>query len=213
MGERLGLVAKQEHDIARLGLRFEELAAQARPVHGVGLLAALQGVARPAPAEPPFWRSTTDSREREMRTPERFSISFAKRGSVQFGRSATGCDKSSCATASARSAFSGADPGATDAFSASAPPFMKSLRHNRTVSSRTPKASAILELVQPDNVSNSARARSASPRSRDWLRATNPRLCSSLATTGDLPTMIIISNQTRRRNHSTLPLATPAKLA
>ena len=32
-----------------------------------------------------FWRSTTDSREQEMRTPERVSISSARRGSVQFG--------------------------------------------------------------------------------------------------------------------------------
>ena len=111
VGERFGFIPEQEHDIARLGLRLQELAAQAGAIHGVCILAALQGVARPAPAEIPFWRSTTDSREREMRTPERFSISSASRGKVQLGRSATGPDSTASATASARSALTGAGPG------------------------------------------------------------------------------------------------------
>ena len=37
-------------------------------------------------------------------------------------------------------------------FSAATPSAVKSLRHRRTVSSRTPNASAILELVQPASV-------------------------------------------------------------
>jgi hypothetical protein len=52
-------------------------------------------------------------------------------------------------------------------FSAATPPAVKSLRHRRTVSSRTPNASAILELVQPASVKSTALARSASPRSRE----------------------------------------------
>src|SRR5215210_4566012 len=139
MGERFGLVAEQKHDVARLGLRFEQLPAQARPVHGVGVLPTFQRVAGSPPAEAPFFLSTTDSREGEMRTPARISISSANRGSVQFGRSATGPDRTSSATARARSALTGAAPGATDFFSASSPPVMKALRQNRTVSSRTPK--------------------------------------------------------------------------
>src|SRR5215217_4524922 len=87
MGEGFGLVAKEKHDIARLGLGLEPLSAQARPVHRVPILASLQRVAGPSPAEIPFWRSTTDSREGEMRRPARLSISSARRGSVQFGRS------------------------------------------------------------------------------------------------------------------------------
>src|SRR3954471_20688271 len=122
MSEGFGLVREQKHDVARLGLRFEQLPAQARPVHGIRILAAFQRVAGPAPAEIPFWRSTTDSREGEMRTPARFSISSARRGSAQSGRSATGADRTSSATASARSALTGAGPGATDVFSASIPP-------------------------------------------------------------------------------------------
>src|SRR5215213_1821618 len=122
MGERLRLIPEQEHDIARLSLRLQQLATQAGAIHGVCILAALQGMARPAPAEIPFWRNTTESREREMRTPERFSISSASRGKVQLGRSATDPDSTASATASARSALTGAGPGATERRSASTPP-------------------------------------------------------------------------------------------
>src|SRR5918997_1224637 len=210
MSERLGLVREQKHDIARLGLSLEQLPAQARPVHRVRVLATSQRRAGPSPAEIPLWRSTTDSREREMRTPARLSISSARRGSVQFGRSATGPDRTSSATASARSALTGAGPGATAVFSASMPPVRKALRQKRTVSSRTPKASAIWLLVQPESVSTIARARSASPRSRDRLSAIRARLCSSVAATGDLPTMIPISGPIKHRNHSPHPLASPS---
>src|SRR4051812_36383937 len=176
VGEGFGLVTKEQHNVPRLGLGFEQLSAQARPVHGVGVLPTFQCVAGSPPAKAPFFRSTTDSREREMRTPARVSISSAKRGSVQFGRSATGPDRTSSATARARSALTGAGPGATDVFSASIPPVMKALRQKRTVSSRTPKASAIWPLVQPERVSKIARARSASPRSRERLSAIRARL-------------------------------------
>src|SRR5215211_7190817 len=130
MGQGFRLVAKEQHDVAGLGLSLEQLSAQARPIHSVPILTSLQRVAGPSPAEIPFWRSTTDSREGEMRRPARLSISSARRGSVQFGRSPTGLDKTSSATASARS---------------------------------------------------------ASPRSRDRLRAISADLCSSSTVTGDLP--------------------------
>src|SRR4051794_15251888 len=213
MGEGFGLVPEEQHDVTGLSLRFEQLSAQARPVHGIRILAALQRVAGSPPAEAPFFLSTTDSREIEMRTPARLSISSAKRGSVQFGRSATGPDRTSSATARARSALTGAGPGATDVFSASSPPVMKALRQNRTVSSRTPKDWAIWPLVQPDRVSKTARARSASPRPREWLRAPTADLCSASALTGDLPAMIPVPNQIKRWNHGPHPLAsltTPA---
>src|SRR5829696_7067471 len=210
MGQGFRLVAKEKHDVAGLGLSLEQLSAQARPIHSVPILTSLQGVACTPPTECPFWRSTTDSREGEMRRPARLSISFARRGSVQFGRSPTGLDKTSSATASARSALTGADPGAIDFFRASIPPAVKALRQKRTVSSRTPKASAIWLLVQPERVSTIARARSASPRSRERLRAISTDLCSSSAVTGDLPTIIPISDPIKRRNHSPHPLASPS---
>ena len=87
-------------------------------------------------------------------TPSRLAISSARRAKVQFIRFATGAERSGVATLSAASAFTGAGPGATLALSAALPPLMKSLRHNRTVSSRTPKASAIRALVQPASVKN-----------------------------------------------------------
>jgi hypothetical protein len=62
------------------------------------------------------------------------------------------------ATRKAASLFTGAGPGATAAFSASTLPLMKSLRHSRTVSSRTPNASAIRALVQTASVSSTAGA-------------------------------------------------------
>src|SRR5215210_385021 len=213
MGKRFGLVCEQKHDVTRLRLSLEQLSAQARAVHSIRILPSLQRVARTPPAEIPLWRSTTDSREQEMHTPARVSISSARRGSVQFGRSATGPDRTSSATARARSALTGAGPGATDFFSASSPPVMKALRQNRTVSSRTPKASAIWALVQPDRVSKIARARSASPRSRERLRVISADLCSSSAVTGDLPAMIPISDLIKRRNHSPHPLASSGKPA
>src|SRR4051812_2296985 len=55
MGEGFGLVPEQEHDVARLGLCLEQLSAQARPVHGIRVLAALQRVAGSPPAEAPLF--------------------------------------------------------------------------------------------------------------------------------------------------------------
>ena len=75
------------------------------------------------------------------------------------------------------------------AFSAATPPAAKALRHRRTVSSRTPNASAISGLVQPVSVKSTARARSASPRSREPARAKRAARCSSLAVTEDFPAM------------------------
>ena len=124
-----------------------------------------------------------------MVTPSRASISPMRRASVQLRRSATGASSNGAATLRAASALIGAGPGAGLVSSASTPARAKSLRHRRTVSSRTPNASAMRGLVQPDSVSNKARARSASPRSRDAASLRNPAFCSALAATGDLPAM------------------------
>ena len=104
-----------------------------------------------------------------------------RRGIVQLGRSATGASSRGATTRSAASLFTGGGPGATVASNASTPPCANSLRHRRTVSSRTPKASATRGLVHPDNVSNIARARSASPRSREWANVSGALRCSSPA--------------------------------
>ena len=188
MGQRLALVAVEQNNVAGFGLLLAQLQTQADPFDLPGDLAPLEGVPRPPPAEL-FFRSALDSCDRLMRTPARASISARSRGIVQLRRSATGCSSKGVTTRKAASLFIGAGPGATWAFSAATPPRMKSLRHRRTVSSRTPNASAILELVQPDSVKSTARARSASLRSREPARAKRPARCSSLVVTADFPAM------------------------
>ena len=89
MGQRLAFIGEEKHDIAGLGLRLAPREPQAHAVDAVGVLAALQGVPRPAPAEL-FLRSTLDRRDLEMVTPSRALISPIRRVSVQLGRSATG---------------------------------------------------------------------------------------------------------------------------
>ena len=78
-----------------------------------------------------------------MRTPSCASISARMRAIVQFGRLATGSSSNGVTTRKAVSLFTSDGPGATLAFNASMSPRLKSLRHNRTVSSRTLNASAI----------------------------------------------------------------------
>ena len=155
----------------------------ARPRWQLGVLSACAVAA----GNGTFFRSALDNCERLICTPSRASISARMRAIVQFGRFATGSSSSGVTTRKAASLFTGAGPGATLAFNVSTPPRPKSLRHSRTVSSRTPNASAMRGLVQPDSVSRMARALSASPRSREPASTVRAARCSSLADTGDLP--------------------------
>ena len=180
MGQRLALDAVEKNDVARFGL--SPVQAQAPPFHLAFRLTSLQRVPGPSPAEL-FFRKALDSCERLMRTPSRASIAARRRGIVhRFFQQGGG-------HAQGGFSFIGGGPGAMLAFSATTPPAVKSLRQRRTVSSRTPNASAILGLVQPASVSSTARARPASPRSREPARATRAARCSSLAVTGDFPAM------------------------
>ena len=111
MRQGLALVSEEKHDIAGLRLRLSQCQPEAHAVDGVAVLAALQGVTRPAPAEL-FLRSTLDRRDLEMVTPSRLSISPMRRASVQLCRSATGASSNGVATRSAASALTGAGPGA-----------------------------------------------------------------------------------------------------
>ena len=188
MRQRLALIAIQKHDVAGFCLLLAQLQAQANPIDFAGNLPPFQRVPRPSVTEL-FFRNALDSCERLMRTPSRTSISARMRAIVQFGLSATGSSSNGVSTRKAASLFTGGGPGATLAFNASVPPRLKSLRHNRTVSSRTLNASAMRGLVQPESVSRMARALSASPRSREPARAVRAKRCSSLADTGDLPLM------------------------
>ena len=201
MRQRLALIAIEQNDVAGFGLLLAQLQAQADPFDLGGVLPALQRVPRPPPAEL-FLRNALDSCERLMRTPACASISARRRGMVQFGRSATDASSNGMTTRNAAWLFTGAGPGATVAFNASTPPRANSLRQRRTVSSRTLKASAMRGLVHPDNVSNIARARSASPRSREWANVSSALRCWSPAVTRDLPATPRLRESTRRSNHT-----------
>ncbi len=205
MRQRLALVAVEKNDVAGFGLTLAQLQAQADPIHLAGRLPSLQRVPGPPPTEL-FFRNALDSCDRLMRTPSRASISARRRAIVQFGRSATGSSSNGMTTRNAVELFTGSGPGATLAFNASTPPRPKSLRQSRTVSSRTPNASAIRGLVQPASVSRTARARSASPRSRDPARAAKAIRCSSLAATGDFPPMSHPPESVPTMNRKTSPL-------
>src|SRR3974390_164821 len=138
MRQGLALIGKQQHDVSGGGLRLAQFEPQTAPIDSIGVLPALQRVPRPAEANRPFLRRTLESCEREIVTPSRAFISSARCPSVQLCRSATGAERSGWATRSAACAFNGRGPGATRVLSASTPSFMNSLRHKRTVSSRTP---------------------------------------------------------------------------
>lgn len=107
MGERLALVAVVQNDIARFGLLLAQSQTRADPFDLGSDLALLQRVPRPPPAE--LVRNALDNCDWLMRTPSRASISARRRGSVQFGRSATGSSSSGRATRNAASLFT--EPG------------------------------------------------------------------------------------------------------
>lgn len=204
MRQRLALVAVEQNNITSFGLLFEQFKTQADPIDFERDLASLQAVPRPSPTEL-FLRNALDNCERLMQTPDCASTSARSRAIVQLGRSATGSSSRGVTTRMAASLFIGAGPGATRAFRASTLPLRKVLRQKRTVSSRTPNASAIRALVQPESVKSTARARSASPRSREPESEPSSIRSASVAETGERPVMSCTpktapsQNQTNKR--------------
>jgi hypothetical protein len=132
-------------------------------------------------------RITTLSRDFEMRSPVRFSISSAKRGSVQFGRSDTPGANSASITDKAACALTGAGPGALRARSPDTPSRPKIQRQWRTLSGWTQNAPGIRSLVHPSSDSRMARARSASSRSHDPAKSRSSARCLAVATIHDRP--------------------------
>ena len=115
MGQRLGLVAEEKHDVAGFGLPFAQLQAQADPLHLAGDSAPLQRVPRSPPAEV-FSRNALDSCERLMRTPSRASISARGRGIVQLAPVGHGRSRNGVTRRNAASLFTGTGPGAIFVF-------------------------------------------------------------------------------------------------
>ena len=68
MRQRLALIAVEKNNVARFGLLFAQLQAQAHPFHLAFRLTSLQRVPGPPPAEL-FFRKALDSCERLMRRP------------------------------------------------------------------------------------------------------------------------------------------------
>jgi len=122
MGQRLALVGNEPQDVAHRGLCLAKAQPQADTINLLSALSTFQAVPGPPEAEPPFFRSTFESCEREMPRPSCRAISSARRDRVQFRRSSTGADRRGTVTLGAASAFTGKGPGATRALSASTPP-------------------------------------------------------------------------------------------
>ena len=213
MRQRLALVAIEQNDVACFGLLLAQLQAQADPIHLAGYLTSLQRVPGPPPAEL-FFRNALDSCDRLMRTPSRASISARRRGIVQLGRSATGSCSNGVTTRKAVALFTAAGPAATLAFSASTPPAAKSLRHRRTVSSRTPNASAILRTgptskrqqhgARPVCLATIARAGKNPKRGALLVARCQPETCPPCHTP---------ANRCRQLNRKTYPLVNQAESA
>jgi len=212
MRQRLALVAVEKNRCRPLRPAVCAIANADQPALPRWLSVVPSGCAAAA-ADDTFFRNAFDSWERLMRTPSWVSISARRRGIVQLGRLATGASNNGVTTRKAASLFTGGGPGATLASSASAPLLAKSLRHRRTVSSRTPNASAMVGLVHPASVSSTARARSASPRSREPARAISSARCSSVALIGDLPDISITCESVLTSNRRSGPLVNPAESA
>src|SRR3954447_26145011 len=189
MGQHLGFIAEQENDVAGFGLLAQQTQPQPRPVDGLGILPPAQAMAGTPPTEPPFL-SALLSCDLEMVTPLRAASSVCNRGSVQFGRSVTGADRTSRAKASAASLLTGAAPVCGLARNPSTPSAMNHVRQRRTLSGVTPNARAICPLVQPPADNRMARARSASSRRAESANASNSEVSSVVVTTRGRPTMI-----------------------
>ena len=101
----------------------------------------------------------------------------AQAGMVQFGRFRRPAPSNGVTTRNAALLFTAPGRNATVALSAATPSCTwKSLRHSFVHVLAHAEGSAMRGLVQPDSVSSTARARSASPRSRDRARAISTAL-------------------------------------
>jgi hypothetical protein len=166
MRGRLGLIGKEQRDLAGLGTGFERLQLLGGLGDGLFILPALERVAWAAEREPPFFRSNTLSRGWEIVSPVRRFISSTKRGSVQGGaRQSRGSASIASAVASARSPRSPEGPGIGRDRRPAMPSPRYQDRHSRIRSGRTDSRCAICGLDQPSTDQRIARARSACARS------------------------------------------------
>jgi hypothetical protein len=191
-----GLIGKEELKLAGLGTTLERAQVLARGGNGLGVLPPLERVPRSPAAEPPFLRNKRLIQDWQMRTPLRRSISCCKRGSVQGGSLASrGASRILSSSESARSPRCPGRPGEWRTRSPSAPAWRYRPRQCRIVSARAETTSAMAALLQPSALSKTARARSASRRSRDRLSASSACRCESLNTISQPLTRLAGSSQ------------------
>ena len=151
MRQRLALIAVEKNNVARFGLLFAQLQAQAHPFHLAFRLTSLQRVPGPPPAGTSFSQGLGQLRTADAHALARFDLG-AKAGDRPVAPVGHRFFQQGGDDAQGGLTLPGGGPRAMLVFNAATPPAVKSLRHRRTVSSRTPNASAILELVQPASV-------------------------------------------------------------
>ena len=179
----------KRNNVPGFGLLLCAIAGAGRPVRPrrrSGVPSACAAVA----ANGTFFRNALDSCERLMRTPSRASISARRltdRPVASVGHRLLQQGRDHNATPLHSSPELGRAPR-----SLLAPQCRRPRSHCATgepVSSCTPNASAIRGLVQPVSVSSTARALSASPRSREPASLASAARCSLVAVSGDFPAM------------------------
>lgn len=127
VGQRLALIAIEQHNVAGLGLGFAQLEPEPNALDLGCDLAPLQRVPRPPPPED-FFRKALESWDGPISMRSKRLISATRRGIVQFGLSATGASSNGTQTRNAASVFTGGGPAYMLAFTASTPPRANSPR-------------------------------------------------------------------------------------
>ena len=188
MGQRLGLVGEEEHDVPGFGLLLQQLEPEPGSRDGIGVLPAVQAVTGTSPAEAVFF-SALLSCDFEIVTAPWRATSACSRGKVQFGRSVTGALSNASTVSSADVLFVASRPACSPARSPATPALANQCRHRRTLSGVTPKARAICPLVQPFADKITARARSASSRRAEPASSCKATSCSVLAAKRERPVM------------------------
>ena len=142
MRQRLALIAIEKNNVARLRPAVCAIAGAGRPVRPRRRSGVPSACAAVAANGTFFSQRLGQLRTADANTLARFDLG-AQAGDRPIAPVGHRFSNKGVTTRNAASLFTGAGPGATLAFSASIPPPAKSLRHRRTVSSRTPNASAI----------------------------------------------------------------------
>jgi hypothetical protein len=181
---------------------------------------AEHSVGQPTAQATPSARCAAASRRPDHHGPREIEGVIDEHAALAIGRP-PGCSRSSAILSRRRRRVRHRDGRSSPSHStgkgrvsrASTPPFMNWLRQRRTVSSRTPKASARCGFVQPRSVKRMALALSASARSDPTAFDSSAAICSCVARTGDLPAMLHPPNHLAGRNHKRRPLARPVKPA